>query len=151
MRRLISKDLDENSREFLGTDKPKRTRGPNKARAREAVRAMVTAKAFEGTSAVHLVALYEYCHELVYGEPPLELENNEVWKLATFAAARLVKKHFDGDTDAAMEFVRWTWQRERSRKAYRERKGIASTRLGWRLQFRDDMVTDYRIAMRSGE
>lgn len=150
MRRLLT-DLDHNTRTFLGTDKPKRTRGPNKARAREAVRAMVVAKKWEDASAVHLVALYEYCHELVYGEAPLELDNNEVWKLATFAAARMVKRHFDGDAAAAMEFVRWTWQRERSRRAWREKKGVTSTRLGWRLQFRDDMVTDYRIEMRSGE
>ena len=147
MRRLIT-DIDHNTREFLGADKPKRERGPNKAKIRREIREMIGRKDFEGAKPSHLVALYEYCHEMVYGEAPLEIDSPTTWKMATYAAGRLVKKHFEGDAVSAVEFVRWTWVREKQRLSWRAKRGITSTRLGWRLQFRDDMVTDYRIASR---
>jgi len=131
--------------EFVGAKPKRRAYSPNKAR--EEVRAMLADGNFENAKAPHLVALYEWCHEQVYGVAPAELSQGETWKHATFAASKLLKEAFAGDLAETVAFVRWTWRRERSREQQR-RDGRSETigRIGWRLQFvHRHLVTDYRI------
>jgi len=148
MRRLlctaaVEKPLDE----FVG--KVKKPRAPNKAKVREQLREMVLSSDFASATASHLVALYEWCHEQVYGAKPSELDAGDAWKMATFAAARLAKDEFGGEFQRAIEFVRWTWQREKAREhARRTGRNDSVGRIGWRLQFvTRHLVTDYRIDM----
>jgi len=139
----VEKPLDE----FVG--RAKKPRAPNKAKVREHLREMLVSGDFATATASHLVALYEWCHEQVYGARPSELDAGDAWKLATFAAAKLTKDEFDGEFQRAIEFVRWTWQREKAReKARREGRNNSVGRVGWRLQFvTRHLVTDYRIDM----
>ena len=142
-------DAAEALSELVGKMKPKRARGPSLVKARVEVRAMLADGDFSNARPTHLVALYEWCHEQVYGVRPLEMEQGDNWKMAVFAAARLVKHEFRDDMAATVEFVRWTWRRERWREGKRREtnQAIGSVgRIGWRLQFvQRHLVTDYRI------
>lgn len=132
--------------DFVGT-KPRAKRAPNKTRARDELQTMLMTSNFSSAKPTHLVALYEWCHEQVYGARPSELDTGNSWKLATFAAARLTRDEFAEDIQQAIEFVRWTWQRERVREHMRRTgKNDSVGRIGWRLQFvTRHLVTDYRI------
>lgn len=150
MRRLLISNtaaVEKSIDEFVG--KPKKPRAPNKAKVREQLREMLVSNDFGAATASHLVALYEWCHEQVYGARPSEMDAGDAWKLATFSAARLVKDEFNGDFQRAIEFVRWTWQREKAREqARRTGRNSSVGRIGWRLQFvTRHLVTDYRIDM----
>lgn len=137
--------------ELVGTKRRRSPPSPDKFRTE--LRGMLAGGDFDGAKPSHLVALYEWCHEQVYGVRPLELDNREVWKHATFAAAKLIKEEFRGDAKAAIEFVRWTWRREKWRESRRV-DGISPSvgRIGWRLQFAHrHFVTDYRIDLARGQ
>lgn len=96
----------------------------------------------------HLVALYCWCHEHVYGAPPGELQQGSTWWLAQQAARRQVQQEFREDVVAAVDFVRWVWQREKGREAKRRRDGTGGDfRIGWRLQFGPTLLTDYRVEL----
>lgn len=133
--------------ELVGKMRPRRRNGPSPEKARAEVGVMLADGDFDDARPTHLVALYEWCHEQVYGVKPMELDHGETWKHATFAAAKLVKEQFRGDMKATVEFVRWTWRRERWREGKRrEGDTISVGRIGWRLQFvQRHLVTDYRI------
>ena len=94
----------------------------------------------------HLVALYAKLHEQVYGAGPGELEEGKNFLAACSAASRLVRVDFKGELRGAIEFLRWTWRRERFVVQKRRQSGAAGRRIGWRLQFASrDLVTDYRV------
>lgn len=94
----------------------------------------------------HLVALYAWCHEQVYGVAPAELVGY-AWAGAVSAALALVRNEFRGDVPSAVDFLRWVWARERERESWRRRNRPdgGGSRIGWRLQFGRAMLTDYRI------
>lgn len=135
----------------VGKKKPK-SRGPDPEKAREELGVMMLSGSFERATPVHLVALYEWCHEKVYGVRPSELSPRAAWKTATFAAAKLVKDEFAGKAPAAVDFIRWAWKREAGRERdRREGRNATVGRLGWRLQFSMRyLITDYRIAVARG-
>lgn len=143
-RALAARKLDE----FVGVGKKEsKPRGTSLARARKELRQMMTSGNFSKAKSCHLVALYEWCHEQVYGVAPAELE--QMWTQAVFAASNLVKKQFGGDVESAVEFVRWTWQREQWRLKKRPESQVF--RVGWKLQFVNlGFVTDYRMYLARG-
>jgi len=136
--------------EACGVGKPKRQRGISPAKAREQMNEMLVANDFAAAKPTHLVALYEWCHERVYGVAPAEL-TPKVWRGAMFAAARMLKDEFNDDVLAMVAFVRWVWRRENARESKRRGAawdgGATSTfRISWRLQFvTKHLITDYRI------
>lgn len=132
--------------EACGVGKPKRQRGISPAKAREQLNEMLVANDFASAKPTHLVALYEWCHERVYGVVPAEL-TPKVWRGAMFAAARMLKDEFSGDVQAMVAFVRWVWRREQVRERRRREGADASSfRISWRLQFvTKHLITDYRI------
>jgi hypothetical protein len=84
-------------------------------------------------SALHLVVLWEWLHEQVYGVRP-SMRAAE-WRGACFAAGKLLKERFDGKPERMFEFLRWTWAEERRTLAWRRENHRTVTPLGWRLQF----------------
>lgn len=94
----------------------------------------------------HLVALYAVCHEDIYGVSAVPELEGEAWYGARSAAASMLRKEFDDDTEAAVEYLRWTWRREQSREKWRRDNGRPGGRITWRAQFCSrTMLTEYRI------
>lgn len=89
----------------------------------------------------HLVALYASAHESVYGVEAEEVLDPKAWALATIKASRLTNQYFNGQTPDVVEFVRWTWAREKKRSM---KAGDDARRIGWALQFSPTLVTDFR-------
>jgi hypothetical protein len=101
---------------------------------------------WEGAAPRNLLALYALLHETVYGIAPGEL-TSATRLYAAGAAGRMLKADFDDDAGAMAEFMRWLWGRERKREAWRRENGRDGQRIGWRLQFNTQLVTDYRLAL----
>lgn len=98
-----------------------------------------------------IVGLYAVCHEMVYGVLPSELEEGRLFKLASREAARLMRVSFGGDVDAAVEYLKWVWGREKGRVQWAASQSPPRERgrLGWRLSLSEGFVTDYRVALAS--
>jgi len=91
-----------------------------------------------------VVGLFIVLHTKVYGVEPSELRDGREMDGASASARRLVEVDFGGRIDWALDFVRWTWAREKRQFATR----TSDWRLSWRWQFTSkSSVTDYRIAM----
>lgn len=133
---------------------PKRKKGIPKVspervmRVREELRVAFAKGEFAGLGPAHLVALYAHCHAQVYGVEAVEMGPGRELFLATKRAESLIKQQFGGNVEMAVRFVGWTWQREKYRLAKRTGSDF---RIGWRLQFSEATVTDYRVAMKRGE
>lgn len=113
--------------------------------AREEAQRRADAGDWEGSTGATLVGLYCHCHDLVYGVAPLELEPAQAFQAAQRSAATMLRDQFGGDADAAVDFVRWAWEREQA--AVRRDTNPSRRRLGWRLQFSLSLLTDYQVAM----
>lgn len=87
-----------------------------------------------------MVALYIVCHERVYGVRPMEAMTGDAFPAASLAAKQMHVGAFKADVLEMVEFIRWTWDREKARdRARRETR-----RIGWRLQFDLGLFTDYK-------
>ena len=98
----------------------------------------------------HLAALYAYLHGQVYGVEPEELTRVPLeWLGCVSAATKLLREEFGGDPAAAVEWIRWVWQRERRGCERRAKVGETSDfRSGWRYMFcRRGLLVDYRRAL----
>ncbi len=137
---------------FVGVGKKKSPPRFNQDKARKELREMLTEGEFTQAKSLHFVALYEWAHEQVYGVLPAEFSTKTTWKSAMFAASKLLKDEFAGDPTKMVDYIRWTWKREKSREvARRQGKNPNIGRLGWRLQFvTRHLVTDYRIDLARG-
>lgn len=87
----------------------------------------------------HFVALYEFFHERVYGTAPLEMDGPARFYASSIAAGFL-KRWFDDQPGEMARFMAWVWDRENSNKQ-------STRRIGYRLQFSPNLITDYRSAM----
>lgn len=94
------------------------------------------------------VALYAWLHSEVYGVDPSAELAGKTGLAARGAAKRMVDEMFDGDRVAAVDFVRWSWRREKGREQWRRDNGQAGSRMGWRWQFGPALVNDYRVHLR---
>lgn len=113
-------------------------------RAREQMHAMAESADWEQAGGAHLVALYEWLHEQVYGVATAELDAR-TWALAAQAAARMADQQFEGDYGRAVVFMRWVWKREIEREKWRRENGKSGSRIGWKLAFHGSLVTDYKV------
>jgi len=100
---------------------------------------------WDGMKPGRLVAVYYVCHEMVYDVAPTEVDTAGNWKRAMMGAGKLVKEL--GSVDAALEFIRWVWLRERGREKWRRDNGNQGSRIGWRLQLVNPqaLLTDWRV------
>jgi hypothetical protein len=127
--------------------KPKTFRGASKGsveRAREQMNSMAERGEWDDASGTHLVALYEWLHEKVYGVATAELDAR-TWAVASQMAGRMVEQQFDNDFGKAVVFMRWVWRREHEREAWRRENGKQGARIGWRLMWNGSLVTDYKV------
>lgn len=100
--------------------------------------------AFASAKATVLLGFFAVLHLLVYSVVPSELEDSKEWSGALSSAKRLLRE-FDDDILAAIDFLRWTWNRE----SLRLKKGATSDwRIAWRWQFSSrSLLTDYRVSV----
>lgn len=132
--------------------KPRRTPGPKLA---EAMREMVKSGDWSRATNRHLVALYVYMHERVYGvaselaaaySSRVEAEKNPLFG-AEAAAKRMLEQEFRGDPGAMATYIRWAWLRERAREE--KANGAERGRIGWQLMFSSrSLLQDYRLSAR---
>ena len=90
----------------------------------------------------HIVGLYLWGHEAVYGVSVLE-EIVPAYRGAVQAAKTLVGR-VDGSIPDAVEFMRWVWKREESREAWRREHVGSGKRLSWKAVFSHSIFNDYR-------
>jgi hypothetical protein len=147
MEQTATEEAAQSLDEWAGNRKhPKNsTPGATISRNMKQLREMVDTRTWKKVRMGHLVALYAYCHEKVYGVPPGELVGYN-YSQALLACKRLVTKECDGSLDEAIKFVQWTWSRERwvegKRREQADRSGF---RIGWKYQFGSKLFTDYRL------
>lgn len=139
--------------EFVGdpekTGGGKRRTSPTRAydRAQEEIAAFrADPDRWASATPAHFVALYAWLHAEVYGAAPAELRSDAWWG-AVSAATKMLREEFSGEPLRMLDFVRWTWRRERAREQRPTRDdGAEARRIGWRLQFfLRHLVTDYRV------
>lgn len=91
-----------------------------------------------------VVGLFILLHTQVYGVEPEDLLEGHAMDGAMSSARRVVDEEFAGRLDCALEFVRWTWLREKRQFPGR----LSDWRINWRWQLASrSLMTDYRIAM----
>jgi hypothetical protein len=140
--------------EFLAGAKPtsKKSRPSSSKRYKDAVREaqMAIASTQAGTrdysnlSYRAVVGLFVILHTQVYGVEPEDLLDGHAMDGAMSSARRLVDHEFAGRLDCALEYVRWTWRREKRQFPGR----LSDWRITWRWQLASrTLMTDYRIAM----
>jgi hypothetical protein len=134
---MVAKKLDAKPRKFRATKDQRR-------RAIVEMDAMAESGDWSAAKGHHLVALYAWCHNAVYGVEPLELDSR-AWAIAGTCATRMVEQHFDQDPGKAIEFMRWAWDREREREEWRRANGRSGRRIGWQLQFSGSLITDWKL------
>jgi hypothetical protein len=153
--RKIDKARDENEAaaqavaSLVGAPREyRKQKGPTAAKVEKMIaemNEMRTSNDWSEARPAHLVALYAWAHAQVYGVPASELVGLN-WLAAASASAKLVRDEFGDDPSVAVEFMRWTWKREKSREQWRRDNGKDGGRLTWRAQFQQRYVlTDYRI------
>lgn len=137
-------DVDE----YDGPTKPKGKAKPRPKSKRELdqllqeVERLREKQAWRLMEARHLVGLYMMLHHKVYGVYPAELRTQ--WRGAVAMAGRMLKHEFGGDGAKMVHFMRWVWTREKKRN---DKRGADNDfRIGWRLMFRETLLTDYRVA-----
>lgn len=104
---------------------------------------------WEGADGRVMLGLYAWCHRSVYGVAPVELESTAEFRVASRAALRVLHDRFDDDPAACAIFIRWSWKREKERAEWARANKRDRNRMGWRLQFSDRQVTDFRVARQS--
>ena len=92
----------------------------------------------------HLVALYGFFHQEVYGVEALELDGKSR-AIAARLAEGATNRYFGGDFGACVSFMLWVWRREQGREEWRRANQREGTRIGWKWQWSAQLVTDYRV------
>jgi hypothetical protein len=116
-------------------------------KARSGMQEMLGAEKWKDATGTHLVALYEWVHEKIYGVLPLELDGR-AWARAASMANRMVATHFENDFEKAVTFMRWVWRGEKKREEWRRDKGVDGGRIGWWQMFNGGrFITDYKVSV----
>jgi hypothetical protein len=114
-------------------------------RARSGMREMAESGDWRGATPSHLVALYQLLHATVYEVEASELSVPQEFAAAASAAGRLLRDQFRDDAAEVVSFMRWVWKREEWAEKRRREKGEGGRRIGWRLQFGVQLLTDWRL------
>lgn len=135
--------------EWAGTTKKKSGRGLSASKWSKALSeaaTMMRTGNWESAEPVHFVAAYATLFEKVYGVECADLASAQTRLYACGFASRLLSTNFGDDVVEFVEFVRWTWSREKERDTWRRANGRSGgTVVGWRLQFGGAFVTEFRV------
>jgi hypothetical protein len=132
--------------ERLAKPKPFRSSPSQIRKARSEMDLMAASGQWDQARGHHLVALYEWLHREVYGVEAAELDGR-TWAIAASMAGRQVANEFGGRPEAAVDFLQWVWKREQGREQYRRDTHREGGRIGWRIQFGRQLLTDYRVSL----
>lgn len=105
---------------------------------------------WDGAVGRTFVGLFALCHRIVYGEIPLELYEIADFGIASRMATKALHVWFGDDEGAFVEFIKWSWEREKGRDAWAIANGRDRTRMRARFQFSAAMVQDYRVEKSKG-
>lgn len=99
---------------------------------------------------VHLVALYCWCHEAIYGVAPDELATGAAGKRARVqavgAARNMLSRDFGGNVLAMIGYIKWVWSRTKNKEEWAARAGAQVGRVGWQQMFAGrSLLTDYKV------
>lgn len=136
--------------EFVGEPRERKPQMLSPARAMQEMNAMRTANDWSRCRPVHLVALYCWCHNAIYGVPPDELTTGQAGKrarqAAVGAARNLLGREFGGNVPAMVKFIQWVWQRAREKEEWAARSGAKLGRISWSTMFAGrSLLTDYKV------
>jgi len=133
---------------FVGPPRSRKSAAPRRKQHIEEMTERMKRKSWEGITPGKLVALYWLCHQRVYGVVPAELDKAPTWRSAMQGAGSMVKRHFDGDVQRAIIFMRWVWTQEQSREEWRRANNKSGgRRISWQNQFHHDyLISDWRAA-----
>lgn len=107
-----------------------------------------TSGEWEGCTGRSFVGLYAFCFRMIYGVVPIELYKSEgLIGIGGKNASSILRNRFGGDTSKMVEFMKWTWAREKGRDEWARRNKIDRKQLGLRVQFSESLVQDYQINM----
>ena len=91
------------------------------------------------------VGLYAMCHRMTYGVDATDLADKGTFQMSTRMVTKVLHDLFNDDKDDLVEFIKWTWEREKGREEWAAREGKSRNRMNVRTQFSASMVTDYRV------
>lgn len=104
---------------------------------------MRLANDYARASIMHIVAMWAWCHESMYGVAP-SMTMKE-WSLAGILAGQLLAKEFPGRTPGWMiVLLKWTWGEEGENVEWRRKNKKPITPIGWRWQFSSKLVVKWR-------
>ena len=140
-------------KELIGADKPRKVgrRGPPQVRDYLVdVITMMKSNNWSSAKPMHMVALYCWCHEQVYGVECAELTGSgkattAARRGAAGAAARMLQGEFNGIPDAMARYINWVFKREVGREKWAKENGRDRGRMTWMVLFAGRAVlTDWR-------
>ncbi len=99
---------------------------------------------------VHMVALYCWCHEAVYGVAPDELATGRAGKQARIqavgAAKNMLSREFGGNATVMVGYIKWVWSRVKGKEEWAARSGAQLGRVSWQQMFSGrSLLTDYKV------
>ncbi len=127
--------------------KPKKSRGVSNSqliKATERIGVMIGSTDWTDARPVDFVALYVWFHERVYKVAPLM--SSQERHLAALMVGRVLNSEFSSNNADMAVFMRWVWKREWERMRWLKEQNRPQGRvIGWRLQWCNSMLTDYRV------
>lgn len=92
-----------------------------------------------------LVALFCWAHNEIYGVS-CTAEVARVFRGVRSAAEKLIRVEFGGDSQKAVEYMRWVWKREREREHWRRQNTGYGKVLTWRhVLMYGELVKEMRL------
>ena len=149
--RLEANIAAQHLEQLVGEPKAKRLTNPINRQTIAQAEAMRVSQDWKDAQPKHLVALFVWLHENVYGVKPLEILHGEEGRrlaLGAVSACRaLVKDEFGGHVRDVVVFMLWVWRREKSKQEWAARTpGVQLGRINARTQFAGRvLLTEFRL------
>jgi hypothetical protein len=142
----------------VGVDKPRRKSKltPDNV-IRDQVAEMRHTDDWSQARASHMLGLYEWMHEQVYGVLPAELTGkgkpvaDERMK-AIGAIVRMLANEFDGSITGMVDYIRWISRRELRTEKWAKESNVQRGRLSWYKVFGlRSLYSDFLVDRKRGE
>lgn len=107
------------------------------------MKTMMLADDFTNADALHFLALHNLLHEQIYGVLDVDMEGRSL----RVVRSRVQKMLNALGSKAMLEFVRWAWNSERSREAWRRDNFFEQGRMGAYKLFSRHKLVEYRLSL----